>query len=257
MCVAVTSCNLKGPWCTRATMVVSLTLAWRGKNSTWWWFEFKGPRTEEIIGNRPSYLSLQCQSHRLPGRRMVGRGLRGNFRAHHIYANSAAGQPILCIVSSLAFRVYACMLCLISFNLSCLVSFNDGAWKPILDLSEHYSKRCKHGMGKIVEKVVRKLSAKLDGLTLKWTFDTLVEDHELGQFFDCILLFFYSANGAVIEDPRRRLARLCSIEFYEAMEGFLGRTLSSNLVSKESDKIRRSSTPAGSSCCDPLKWRMI
>ena len=77
--------------------------------------------------------------------------------------------------------------------------------------------------------------SEIDGRALMWTYESLDEDHELEQFFSRIIGFCHSG---VVRDPQSSLASLRSWPVTWALNGFLERTWSSNLVS-ETIKIRR------------------
>jgi Family of unknown function (DUF6535) len=105
-------------------------------------------------------------------------------------------------------------------------------------LSADYYKRSFQGIEKTAINVVHKLSSKLDGFILKWTFDAhaLVSDDQLGQFFKSILGFCSSIR--IAEHPERYLATLDSGEFSSVLVGFLNRTLTSKSV-PDPDKIEQ------------------
>jgi hypothetical protein len=89
------------------------------------------------------------------------------------------------------------------------------------------------------EDLVRDLSATIDGLVLKWTFDSLVEDKELDRLFKCtVYLASYSPTRMLVKGSGRSRERLRSPKVSRAMEAFLDRTRSSDSVSA-SDKVRQ------------------
>ena len=85
------------------------------------------------------------------------------------------------------------------------------------------------------EETAFKVSSKIDGQALMWTYETLDEDHELEQFFSGIPGF---CSSKVVHDPQSSLKGLRSWNVVDVLKAFLERTWSSNLVS-ETVKIRR------------------
>jgi Family of unknown function (DUF6535) len=90
-------------------------------------------------------------------------------------------------------------------------------------------------MERMAEKKVQNLASKIDGQVLKWIFDTVVEDHELAQFFESILGFCGSSK---VKNPLHSLTNLGEGMLPSALTKFLERTWSSNFVS-DSDKMQR------------------
>ena len=91
-------------------------------------------------------------------------------------------------------------------------------------------------MKRMAEKIASELSPGIDGRILKWTVEALDDDDEWEQFFAGIPGFFRSDS---IDDPGSKhndseLGRA----FMGALNGFLDRTLASNLLS-EHVKTRR------------------
>jgi hypothetical protein len=79
------------------------------------------------------------------------------------------------------------------------------------------------------------LEAPSDGRTLMWTYDSLDEDHELEQFFSGIPGF---CGSKVVDDPQSSLNNLRSWRVADALNGFLERTWTSDLIT-ETNKIWR------------------
>ena len=94
------------------------------------------------------------------------------------------------------------------------------------------------GLLRRVEKVIKKTipneASEIDGHILKWTFDTLAEDHELEMFFEKIPGF---CNSKVVKNPQH-LAKLGRAKLSSSLIGFLSRTSSSNSLSEEDKKGR-------------------
>jgi Family of unknown function (DUF6535) len=98
-----------------------------------------------------------------------------------------------------------------------------------------FNERLLGGIAKKAQETALKLSAEIDGQVLKWTFDSLDEDHELEQFFEGIPGFCVSK---VVNAPRRILAELDNSTLTAAFEGFLDRTCSSSLLSERARERR-------------------
>ncbi|KAI0255032.1 hypothetical protein BJV78DRAFT_1279643 [Lactifluus subvellereus] len=91
------------------------------------------------------------------------------------------------------------------------------------------------GIEKIVEESVWKQPSDIDSRALMWTFDTLDEDHELERFFAGIPGL---RDSTVVNSPLDIFFRPYGKKLSDTLIGFMGRTLSSNLVS-ESVKQQR------------------
>ena len=98
-----------------------------------------------------------------------------------------------------------------------------------------YEERTLRGMEKEFEETALRAPSKIDGRALVWTYESLDEDHELEQFFSGVVGF---CNSKVVGDPQSSLDGLRNWPVALALNGFLERTWSSNLVS-ETIKIRR------------------
>ena len=86
---------------------------------------------------------------------------------------------------------------------------------------------------KMAEKAVEKMGSKIDGRILEWTWDRLVEDHELEEFFGAIPGFVNDMVDGSLSPLAKLRDKLSSALFH-----FLFRTVSSNSLS-ESEKNRR------------------
>ena len=91
------------------------------------------------------------------------------------------------------------------------------------------------GRGMAAEETVSERSPEIDIRILEWAIDALNEDDRVEKFFEAIPRFFDSTR---VQPPNGHFPRALSTKFWEAMDAFLGRTLSSNSVF-ESVKIRR------------------
>jgi Family of unknown function (DUF6535) len=147
-------------------------------------------------------------------------------------------SPYYAPLSSLAFRVHAGILGPTFLILGWFSSFSSRASKHFFGLSDRYFKRSTRGLEKVAEDIVRKSSAEIDDLVLKWTFNahTFASNDQLDRFFECIYSFYNSTQ--IVQDPLRRLATLGSRKFSSALVAFLNRALTSNSVTR-SDKVLR------------------
>ncbi|KAI0253408.1 hypothetical protein BJV78DRAFT_208802 [Lactifluus subvellereus] len=121
---------------------------------------------------------------------------------------------------------------------ACLAVALNRGWE-FIDMYINLFSGILYGMEKVAERNAREPSPEMDGYILKWTFDTLTQDHDLDRFFNAIV-GFNSSNRNVVENPRRSLARLRSSEFSSALKAFFDRTqtvIDSSI--SESDKMRR------------------
>jgi Family of unknown function (DUF6535) len=107
-------------------------------------------------------------------------------------------------------------------------NFHFDTWVAFEVLSVTYGKRLSEGMLKAAQESASKLSAKIDGRALEWTFEALDEDQELLQFFEGIPGF---CSSKVVNEPRRILAELDKWRLSTAFGGFLKRTFSSSFLS--------------------------
>jgi Family of unknown function (DUF6535) len=96
-------------------------------------------------------------------------------------------------------------------------------------LTRTYRKRLLDGLVKTAQETASKLSAEIDRQALRWTFESLDEDHELEQFFEGIPGFCSSKE---VTKPRRVLAGLGDRTLAVALAGLLNRTWSSSLLSQ-------------------------
>ena len=156
------------------------------------------------------------------------------FTITPIFWRDAPYHSPLSSLASLAFSVIS-----YPYFLLLWIRHEPTSWSVVLRISAMKFSAIFQGMEKMVERSARESSPEMDGHILKWTFDALTQDHDLDQFFNCIL-GFHRSNRKVVKDPRRSFARLRSLHFSSALEAYFDHTwtLNDNLVS-ESDKIRR------------------
>ena len=108
-------------------------------------------------------------------------------------------------------------------------------WRRAGNLRRTYWQRISRGVEKEFEEAAHEAPSGIDGRALMWTYEALDEDHELEQFFAGIPGF---CSSKVVDSPQSSLDGLRGRTVAEALNGFLERTWSSNLV-PEIIKIRR------------------
>ena len=103
---------------------------------------------------------------------------------------------------------------------------------------EHSKDQChewfSQGMKKTAEKFALELPSDIDSRALMWTLDRLEEDRELEQFFRGIPGLFCSR---VIKDPGDTFIRPNEGKLLSALTGFMDRTSSSHLATKQDRSI--------------------
>ena len=104
---------------------------------------------------------------------------------------------------------------------------NYAAWLRYCDLRDRYRGWMFRGMEKTAEETASERSSKIDIDILGWTISALGDDDSLEKFFEAIAGFF---DSKLVNDLRERLPVDISTRLLVALDGFLGRTLSSNLV---------------------------
>ena len=145
-------------------------------------------------------------------------------------------SPYRAPLSSPVCRASAGILYLLFGILGFFAFASDVTRTQLYNKSNYYRKWVTRGVKEITEGVVGESSSEIDGRVLKWTFDTLAEDHEREKFFETIPGF---SNSGEVKNPQNILAaELGKVKLSSAVMGFLSRTSSSNSVS-ETDKRRR------------------
>ena len=96
------------------------------------------------------------------------------------------------------------------------------------------------GVEKEAEETASEQSSEIDVRILGWTISALGDDDSLEKFFEAIPGLF---NSKLVKDLERDFPETLLETFWNALDGFMGRTLSSNSVT-ESVKSRRG-TSAG------------
>ena len=108
-------------------------------------------------------------------------------------------------------------------------------WKGYGDLKDRYRGWVLRGLEKTAEETAEKLSSMTDLHILGWTVSALGDDDSLETFIEAIPGFF---NSKLVKDLRDRIPNDLLKSLSGALDGFLDRTLSSNLVI-DSVKLRR------------------
>jgi Family of unknown function (DUF6535) len=146
-------------------------------------------------------------------------------------------SPCYTPLSSLAWTLYIKVSYFISLLFCCIRCYYNVTFERFAELSRHYRDRVFQHIEKIGEENIQEQASEIDGRVMKWTFDTLIDDNELGLFFQCIL-GFHKSRPDVVKDPQGIIQRLGNSQLSSSVVAFLHRTLSSNFV-PEPDKIRR------------------
>ncbi|KAI0248482.1 hypothetical protein BJV78DRAFT_1332601 [Lactifluus subvellereus] len=133
------------------------------------------------------------------------------MHTHYVYANSPAREPMLCTAFSVGIvpLSYRSISYVGSLLFCCICCCYDATVERFNELSSHYRDRVFQRMEKIAEETIQKRASKIDGCDLKRTFEALAEDHELDQFFQCILGF---RSSKVVKCPHRILHELGEVE---------------------------------------------
>ena len=92
-----------------------------------------------------------------------------------------------------------------------------------------------HGVERAAEETALKRSSEINIRIFNWTIDALGDDDGLEKFFEAVPGFFTSN---LVKDLKRDLPKDILDNFWNVLNGFMGRTLSSNSV-LESVKSRR------------------
>ncbi|KAN0140519.1 hypothetical protein V8E53_001728 [Lactarius tabidus] len=130
--------------------------------------------------------------------------------------------PAWHIVTGMLFSVYVFLRW---FNES--VRLRSSSYLRFRYLQGNCRKSLVQGMQKTIEETALNSPSEIDTRAFVWTFDCLDEDHELEQFFSS-LPGFRSSN--VVHDPLPSLTEEQKWKFYEAFDGLLDRTFSSDLL---------------------------
>ena len=108
-------------------------------------------------------------------------------------------------------------------------------WNWFEDLRRRYQERMLGGVEESAQETVLERSSEIDVQILDWTISALGDDDSLKDFFEAIPGLFESelVKGSRIDFDNELLQK-----FRDALDGFLGRTWSSNVVD-DREKVRR------------------
>ena len=126
----------------------------------------------------------------------------------------------------------------VTFTILSFIAYRCGyyqTWVRCEDSRDGYRAWMLGGVEKAAEEVASKRSSEIDGRILGWTIRALGDDDSLEKFFEAILDFF---GSKLVKNLERDFPETHLNTFWGAMDGFIGRTLSSNSVT-ESVKSRR------------------
>ena len=97
------------------------------------------------------------------------------------------------------------------------------------DLRDRYRDWMLGGMEKTAEETASEQSSKIDVHILGWTISALGSDDSLEQFFESIPGFF---DSKLVKNLERDFPETLLRTFWRTLDGFMGRTLSSNSVTE-------------------------
>jgi hypothetical protein len=155
-----------------------------------------------------------------------------------IWKDSPYHSPL----SNLAWSLYASTLYII-FEILSFVTFRpsrsiDGSNQTgtrLHDLKDRYRGLMLGGVERVAEEIALKRSSEIDIRILDWTISALGDEDTLENLFEAIPGFF---NSRIVERPEGDFTEEFFQKFRNVLDGFLGRTWSSNSVSNV-DKLRR------------------
>jgi hypothetical protein len=102
-------------------------------------------------------------------------------------------------------------------------------WKRCRDSGDRYRHWMLGGVEKIAEEAASERSSEIDVRILGWTISALGNDDSLEKFFDAIPGFF---SSRLVKNLERDFPWTLLKTFWGALDGFMGRTLSSNSVTE-------------------------
>lgn len=127
------------------------------------------------------------------------------------------------------------ILAFITFRPSSSIGSSYQTGTRLHDLKDRYRDLMLGGVERAAEEIVLKRSSEIDIRILDWTISALGDEGTLENFFEAIPGFF---NSKIVERPEGAFTEELFQKFRDALDGFLGRTWSSNSVGNE-DKLRR------------------
>jgi len=146
-------------------------------------------------------------------------------------------SPYYAPLSSLAWYLYTGILFTLFRILQWIANqcLTYSIWKRMRDLRGTYLARTLRSMEKEFEETALKVPSEIDGRALLWRFESLDKYEELEQFFSGIPGF---CSSKVVDDPQSSLYSLNIEKVALALDRFLERTWTSNLIS-DPIKIRQ------------------
>ena len=136
-------------------------------------------------------------------------------------------SPYYTPLSTPAWYPYASILYVI-FSVLALVTDSRSyfqIWLRCEGLKERYSDRMIVGVETIAKEIVEERSSRIDVDILGWTLSALGDDDSLERFFEAIPGLF---NSMLVKDLERDFTETLLETFWRALNGFMGRTWSSN-----------------------------
>ena len=118
----------------------------------------------------------------------------------------------------------------LTFKVLAFFTYRHGSyetWERCDGLKDRYCGWVLEGMEKIAEEIASEQSSKIDVDILSWTISDLGDDDSLEEAFVAIPGFF---NSNVVENLERDFPETVLETFWSVLDGFMGRTSSSNLI---------------------------
>ena len=149
---------------------------------------------------------------------------------HHGPYNSPLSAP--------AWFLYASIIH-VNFKILAFITYrrfwSQRTWERCKHLRDRYRRWMLGGVEKAAEEMASERSSKINIQILDWTISALGDDDSLKSFFEAIPGFF---NSKLVNHLERDFPVELLQKFEDAVDGFLGRTWSSNSVGK-SEKLHR------------------
>jgi hypothetical protein len=123
----------------------------------------------------------------------------------------------------------------VTFTVLLFIDGSFNTWVHRYRMRDRYRGWMLGGVEKKAEEMASELSSKIDVRILGWTISALGDDESLEKFIEAIPGFF---DSKLVKDLREHLPDDLSTRLFVALDGFVGRTLSSNSVI-DSVKLRR------------------
>jgi hypothetical protein len=143
-------------------------------------------------------------------------------------------SPYSTPLSAPAWYLYA-SIPYVAFKVLASITYGYETWERRRDLRDRYYGWMLGGVEKKAEGMASEQSSEIDGRILGWTISALGDDDSLEKFFEAIPGLF---NSKLVKHLERGFPETLLFTFWDALDGFMGRTLSSNSVT-ELVKFRR------------------